>query len=143
MAQDKNWLQCMLEKCGDPDRLLEWIGLGVVASMTVDAEDADERTVTLQLQDAEGNALAVQRSLWLWLSDTEAAAVTADAPDGAVTATTGTILQSHTAKVSMDVLTDASGVFVLSITESAGDSWWVNVRNPDGSISSLEVTFAV
>lgn len=140
---DRNWIQCMLEKCGDPDRLSEWIGVGVGVGLSAAAETGgDTRLVTLQVQDAEGNDLASQRSFWLWLSDTEAAVVTSDAPSGAVTASTGTILQEHTAKVSMDVLTDVNGVFVLSIVEAGTDTWWVNVRNPDGSITSLEVAFA-
>jgi hypothetical protein len=77
------------------------------------------------------------------LSDTAAAAVTADAPDGGTAATTGTILQEHATDVSLDFLTDASGVFVLAITESGVDTWFLNVRLPSGLVvSSAAITFA-
>jgi hypothetical protein len=149
---NKNPVLCWIEKCGQQEEIIEELGVDLInsllggdvsATLTVGAAVGDVISVTVQMVDAEGAALAAAYSAWAWLSDTAAAAVTADAPDGGTAATTGTILQEHATDVSLDFLTDASGVFVLAITESGVDTWFLNVRLPSGLVvSSAAITFA-
>jgi hypothetical protein len=152
MADNKSIGLCSMQRCGEQDELLEWltadrinefIGGDVSATFAVAAEAGDAIAVTVQMVDADGVALAAQYSAWAWLSDTALAAVTADAPSGGTAATTGTILQEHATDVSLDFLTNASGVFVLAITEAGVDTWFLNVRLPSGLVvSSAAITFA-
>lgn len=143
---------CSIENCGEEDALLELLGadrinafLGgaISAELAVAVEDADVIAVTVQMVDANGDDLAAAYSFRAWLSDTAGAAVTADPPSGGTAATTGVILAEYTAQVDMEVVTNASGVFVLAITEAGVDTWFMNVRLPSGLVvSSAAITFA-
>lgn len=142
---NKSLVECSLRACGDPAiaAVSSLLGTGVVTTGTAGAESGGNTiALTTQVVDAEGAALAGQRSFFLWLSDTAGAAVTADPPSGGTSATTGVIITEHVADLAMEVITDVNGVFVLSIVEAAADSWYVNVRNPDGTVTSTLVTFA-
>lgn len=150
---NRSWALCNLENCGAQQELLDWltaeliqnfIGEGLSAYWTVGAAVGDVITATLQITENDGTTgIADTFSVWVWLSDTAAAAVTADAPDGGTAATTGTILQEHATDVSLDIKTHTDGSFSLAITESGVDTWYANVRLPNGRIvSSDAITFA-
>lgn len=70
--------------------------------------------------DPTGVALASSRAVLVWLSDaTTGIGVTATTASGTVTATTGTDMVDLTAKKVKIIQTNASGVIVLAITDTA------------------------
>lgn len=134
---------CQIRDCGAEELFSALLGVGVTGAGTAGAETGGNTiAVTTQAVDAQGNTIASQRSFFMWLSDTAGGTVTADPPSGGTSATTGVIITEHVADVALEVITDVNGVFVLSIVEAGADSWYVNVRNPDGTVTSTLVTFA-
>lgn len=135
---------CQIRDCGAEAMFTALLGLGTSVEFSAPGTQVgDVIRVEFQVVDAEGNDLAVVQSVRAWLSDTAAGAVTADPPDGGTAASTGTILAEYTANVDMQVLTDATGLFVLDITESAVDTWYLNVMTPNGTVvTSAAITFA-
>ena len=112
-----------------PDLILQAL-LCVVGSqptITVSDEAADVVTVTVQMRDADGNNLAEQCVLEVWVSNAAAGAL-GTAPDGAVAATSGTIIASHTAKTHLVCITDPTGELVLTLTESGALVTYFNVN---------------
>lgn len=103
---------------------------------TVSAEATNVVTVTIQLKNAAGENLGLEKVLEIYMSDAAGGALTSTAPDGAVAATTGTVLVSHTAKTHLLVKTDANGTAVLTLTESGDLVRYLNAINQDGSIAS-------
>jgi hypothetical protein len=120
------------------------LGINWTVSIVVGAEAADVINVALQVEDAEGNALAEQKSFLAWLSDTAVAALTGTAPSaGTAIGTDGIIIVEHTAETLFELLTDSAGVLDLDIGEAGIDTWFLNIRLADGSIvSSATITFA-
>lgn len=150
---NKSPILCWLENCGQQAEIIEALGVDLINAIlgndisvefTVGAETGgDTIAVTVQVVDANGDDLAAAYSFRAWLSDTALAAVTADPPSGGTSATTGTILVEYTANVDMEVVTNASGVFVLASVEAGVDTWFLNVRLPNGLVvSSAAITFA-
>lgn len=125
-----------IENC-DGAAILAALGLDWTVEITVGAEAADVINVALQIQDAEGDDLAEQKSFLAWLSDTAGAAVTATAPSaGTAIGTDGVIIVEHTAETLFELLTDTAGVLDLDIGEAGADTWYLNIRLADGSIVS-------
>lgn len=91
--------------------------VGAQPTITVSDEAANVVTVTVQMKDAMNANLAELCILHVWISDAAAGAL-GTAVDGAVAATTGTIIESYTAKTDLLCVTDANGVLVLTFTES-------------------------
>ncbi len=89
----------------------------LAADITVSDEDTNVVTVTIQMRDATNAVLAAQCVLNVWVSDAAGGAL-GTACDGAVAATTGTIVASLTAKTHLVCNTDATGALVLTFTES-------------------------
>jgi hypothetical protein len=119
-------------------------GISGTPSLAKDAEGtggANMITVTGQLKDAQGNALAAKQECTVWISDTAAAAVSGTPPSGAVAFTTGVQLKEETTKVLHKVITDANGVFVMTIIEAGVKSYYVNVAKGT-HITSLQCTWA-
>jgi len=153
---NKSVALCSLEACGEEDELLELLGAERIAnfllentaamgaSFSVGTQAVETILVTMQMTQAGGAVnQAGEWSVWIWLSDTAGGPVTATAPAGGTTATVGTILQEHTADVSLDILTAPTGQFILSIVEAGVDTWFLNVRMPSGEVfSSAPITFA-
>jgi hypothetical protein len=129
---------------GYGNQLSQGLGVGLGVEITVGTEAADVINVGLQVNDAEGVAVAAAVGLHAWLSDTAAAAVTATAPSaGVAIGTDGVIIVEHTADILFELLTDAVGALDLDIGEVGVDTWYLNVRLPDGSVvSSAAITFA-
>ena len=132
-----------IENC-DGAAILAALGLDWTVEITVGAEVPDVINVAGQIQDAEGNDLAEQKSFFAWLSDTALAVPTSSAPSaGVAIGTDGLILIEHTANVVYEILTDAAGVFDLDIEEAGVDTWYLNIRLANGAIvSSAAITFA-
>jgi hypothetical protein len=83
--------------------------------------------VTVQLKDATGTAIARRTPLRIYLSDAATGAgVTATTASGAVAVgASGTDIVDLTSKKVKDVMTDASGVYILSITDTAKTGFYV------------------
>jgi hypothetical protein len=81
---------------------------------------ANQTLVTFQLKDGAGNNLANVTEMTVWLSDAATGiGLTATTASGAVGAgASGTDLGAVTLKKSLRVVTDATGRYVLSITDT-------------------------
>lgn len=85
------------------------------------AGSANVSLVTFQVKDGAGTALAAVFNLDVWLSDdaTAGAGLTATSASGAVAAgASGADLGDYTAKKAKRVQTDATGKYILSITDT-------------------------
>lgn len=132
-----------IENC-DGAAILAALGLDWTVEMIVGVQGGNIINVALQVQDAEGNDLAEQKSFLAWLSDTAGAALTGTAPSvGTSIGTDGVIIVEHTAETLLELLTDADGVLDLNIEEAGADTWYLNIRLANGAIvSSTAITFA-
>jgi hypothetical protein len=79
-------------------------------------------TVTIQAKDAEGNDLADTVMLRVWTGGADDYGV--DALTG-ITASTGTVVNSHTANGDVDVVTDENGTAVLAMNNGVAGSIYV------------------
>ena len=88
--------------------------------------------VTIQVEDKNGNAIAGVYSLAIWLSDAATGiGVTGTTASGNVVAgASGTDIVDLTSKKVKKVLTDATGKYILSITDTAKTGFYVTVVNP-------------
>lgn len=98
-----------------------------VASMPVDAdftigdETANAINVAIQLNDANGDACAVRRSLYAYLSDdANGDSIVATAPDGGVAIGTDGLADPVTAGKSWMLTSEADGDIDITITHAAG-----------------------
>jgi hypothetical protein len=126
------------------NQLAQGLGIGLGIDFTVGIEAADVINVGIQVNDAEGVAVAAAVSFFAWLSDTAGGAVSGTAPSaGTAIGTDGVVVLVHTAELAFELLTDAVGALDLDIGEVGIDTWYLNVRLPDGSVvTSAAITFA-
>jgi len=110
--------------------------------LTVGTETGDTIEVTIQVNDAQGNANAHAFECHAILSDSAYGAETSTAPSGTVSFTTGTVTEEVTAKKSWWVNTDANGQAVLSIGEAGAATWYLNVSVDGRVYVSDAITFA-
>lgn len=116
-------------------------GLLFDVAFSVGAEAGNAIRTTVTLKYASGKPLANKHAVQLWLSDTVAGAVSGVAPSGAVAiGTAGVIIASHTAKTHLEVVSDATGVFDLDVTEAGAKSYYINVAI-GGQVFSQIITF--
>lgn len=103
--------------------------VGYVATITPAASTSNICLVTIQFQDGLGNNLGVPVVFDLWLSDAASGAgLTATTASGAVAAgSAGTDLDAMVAKKAIHALTDATGKYVLSITDTGKTGFFVAV----------------
>lgn len=89
-------------------------------SISAAAGTANVSLVTFQLKDGAGNVLTVPTEMTVWLSDASTGiGLTATTASGAVGAgASGTDFGAMTSKKALDVLTDATGKYILSITDT-------------------------
>jgi hypothetical protein len=92
-----------------------------IAQLTVSAVDGGDGTanLTIQAQDAGGNDLADNVLVRVWVGGADDFGV--DALTG-ITASTGTVVNSHTANGDVDVATDATGTAVLALDNNGAGS---------------------
>lgn len=91
---------------------------------------------TITAKDAAGATVTGVQRVEVYISESATGiGLTADSASGALTAATGTILSVLTAKKHVIALTDANGVLVLDLEDSAepADQYFVAVR-PFGSL---------
>lgn len=90
------------------------------ATIALAAGATDTMTITITLKDGFGNAFGQRHRVEVYLSDVSTgASLTNSSYSGALTATTGSILTAHTAKKHVTAVTNASGVLVLSLVDTA------------------------
>lgn len=113
------------------------------AVFTIGAEASNVKNVLCQLKDDNGQNLARQVFVEVMLATTVAGGVAPTAPSGAVAiGTYGTIRNSFTAKVHLQILTDSQGRFDLNITESGAYTCYLIVKFPDGTYEASDaITF--
>lgn len=95
--------------------------------------------VTIQAEDKNGQPIAQQVALDVYLSDSATGAgITASTASGAVAAgASGIDLADVTAKKFKRVLTDANGKYVLSITDTVKTGFYVCAVNPSTGVVSV------
>lgn len=100
----------------------------VTATLTPAAGASNITNVTIQLKDGSGTALTNAAIVDVWLSDAATGlGITGTAASGTPAPTTGTILGILTAKKAWRVVSNASGVIVLEITDTAKTGFYVAV----------------
>jgi protocatechuate 3,4-dioxygenase beta subunit len=110
------------------------------ATLAIAAGATNVSIVTITVKDGAGVAMARAIPLDIWLSDAATGlGVTATTASGAVAAgTAGTDLVDLTSKKVKRVITDATGVYKLSITDTAKTGFYVAAAVP--SISKIFVS---
>lgn len=88
--------------------------------------------VTITVKDAAGVAMAASQSIEVWLSDAATGiGLTGTTASGAVAAgAAGTDMFTYTSKKHLKVQTSATGVYILSITDSAKTGFYVCAKLP-------------
>ena len=112
--------------------------------IVVGAEDTDTINVSLQLQDANGAALAESMSVLAFLCDAaDGEDQTAAAPSGHVSAGThGGCIHLVTDKFFL-LNTNSAGLVDIDIVESGADTWYLVLVFPNGErVVSGAITFA-
>ena len=94
-------------------------------------------TINMGVTDGAGNAIAAVFELEWWLSDSAVGAgLTATTASGAVGAgTPGTDIYGKVSKKAGDSLTDATGVYQLSITDTAKTGFYICVGCPGTGVT--------
>lgn len=118
-----------------PDRVQASTNLhgykGVGLTVTAVAGASNVSTVTVTVKDANGVTAAGIH--WLELittSDAAGGTISATAYSGSLVAGTGTLLITWTAKHAFLIATDATGVFIGSLTDTAKTADYVAVKKP-------------
>jgi hypothetical protein len=96
--------------------------------------------ITITVKNGAGTATAAPTNLDVWLSDAATGAgLTATTASGAVTAKTssGAVLGTYTAKMALRVQTLATGVFILSITDTAKTGFYVCATVPGSGATAV------
>lgn len=121
-----------------PDRSLALQNLagyrGVTVTVTALAGAANVSTISVQVVDVNGTARTGIH--WLWLltaSDAAGGTISAAAYSGTLVAVTGTIPLTVTAKHAFMVATDATGLFVGSLTDTAKTADYIAVKRPSSA----------
>lgn len=104
------------------------------ATMVAGAESTNVVTITGQVRDARGRLMerAIALQGWIALSATTFAPH-ANGPNGGVAATVGSVV-TQVANKCFTVVTNATGAFTLTATDSGAFTGFLCVRMPDGSI---------
>lgn len=109
-------------------------------SLTATAEAANARTITIQVRDAVGNALAQHMLIRVWVSDMEYA--WPDATGHAVAVTSGHLYQEELANAAFILATEADGSIAMTLTVVGAATRFV-MAEIDGRIySSGALTWA-
>lgn len=114
------------------------------ASFTIGAEAADVIRVTVQLQNANAQAVGERAAVWGYIStDPEGDNVAATAPSGGIAiGTIGVAMEGIADKLAL-FITNASGQFNVDLTETGVATFYLILVMPDGSLfPSGAITFA-
>lgn len=121
-----------------------WYPSGVAqdATITVDGEDNDSITVSVQLLDTGGAQLKQRGSCYGYLSDDEYGdSVAGTAPDTATGGTDGLAIEIVSKKAWL-FTSEEDGKFDLAIGENGADTWYLVLVLPTGKrVVSDAITF--
>jgi len=108
------------------------LALAQKVTFSIAAGSANVCLVTLRIQDGAGNNLTRSFEAMCYLSDDATAnGLTGTSASGAVAAgAAGTDLSVKQVKKATDILTDNTGTYILSITDTAKTGFFVAVINP-------------
>lgn len=100
--------------------------------------------VGIQLNDADGNALATRASVFAYLSDdANGDSIAATAPSGGVAVGTDGLAIPVVADKAFQLVSEADGDIDLDIVEAGADTWYLIVVLPNGKLAaSGAITFA-
>ena len=119
------------------------IGTPTISVGVEGASATNARDVTININDLLGAALAGKRQVFVWLSDSAAAAASSVAPDGGISPqSSGILIKADTANIVGRYLSNSSGVLVLRITESTAKTYYINVIVGESAVVSAAVAFA-
>jgi len=112
------------------------------ASISVGAEDNDSITVSVQLQDANGNDLDTPGAVQFYLSDdADGSSLAGTAPDTVAAGTDGLMIENVANKAGL-LVSEADGDIDVAIGENGSDTWYLVIVLPDGSlVISGAITF--
>lgn len=105
-------------------------GLAQDVAFSIAAGGSNVCEVTITVKDGLGDTVPFAHNLDVWLSDdNDGEGLTATTASGTVTAkaSSGAVFGTYTAKKALRVQTNATGVFVLEITDSAKTGFYVAV----------------
>lgn len=111
-----------------------------LASITVGSQTGSgsgaTRNVAVQLKDANANSIKTVGSCLAYLSDSaDGHTLTSVTPTSVAIGTNGVVLAALVAAKVFEIISNASGQFDLTITESGTpNSYYLCVRMPDGSL---------
>lgn len=109
--------------------------------VTAVAGAANVCTITVTAKDANGNTITGVRFFDLYTtSDAAGTTISSTAYSGTLVATTGTIMVTLTAKHAFRLATDATGVFVGSLTDTAKTADYIAVPNPINAGAIISTT---
>lgn len=109
-----------------------------IITLDITSVDGTDGTaaVTIQAQDLAGNDLAANVLIRAWTAATSMGAVAAS--EELAVASDALILTEHTANADIDILTDATGEAVLTITDAAGTYYLMT--ECQGIVTSTTIT---
>lgn len=115
---------------------LALLGRPYSVTMAAATDGSNKTKVTCQLVDHEGTSVAAVMNFDLWLSDAATGAgLTGTAASGAVAAgSAGADIATLTSKKALRVQTDATGAYILSITDTGKTAYKVCAQLPDGAV---------
>lgn len=110
----------------------------------IGAQAGDVINVGLQLNNADGAALATRAALYAYLSDdANGDSIAATAPDGGVAIGTDGLAIPLVAAKTFLLVSEADGDIDLNITESGAATWYLVLLLPNGKlVASAAITFA-
>jgi hypothetical protein len=94
--------------------------LPAASTITLGAAGAATQTATIQLKDAAGTNVATARKIEVYMATDAAGAKSSAGAATSVTVSTGQELKVNTAKLHWDIVTDATGVAVLTFNNTGG-----------------------
>lgn len=116
----------------------------VTYSVTAVAAGANASTITITAKDASGATVTGVRYIDVYTtSDAAGTTISSTAYSGTLVAGTGAILVTYTAKHAFRVCTDATGVFVGTLTDTAKTADYIAVPNPmtNGAVVSAAIAY--
>jgi hypothetical protein len=120
--------------------VVEPMARAVVFAIGTEATNAI--AVAVQLQDVIGNALSEKKIARYWLSDTPGGAETGTGPATSTAISGGVSKKVTTTKIAGEVVTDANGGFVVTLTETGVATWYLNIEVDGRIYTSGAITFA-
>lgn len=109
----------------------------ISASFTIAAGSSNVAGITITLKDYMGTALTNAAIVDIWLSGAATGLGLGTAPSTGFAVTTGTLLNAYSSKLAIRAMSDASGVIVLTLTDTGKATNYVAVGGNGGTILSV------